>query len=307
MFSNFDDQKSYATRSYVSRKCFSIVSSITIILLIICLSLILYLTFKPNDEDTKLIQKYDEPIIGFLGMRFNETDDPTINNYDLVKFLYTEAIEKSGGIPLSLPVLSNFSVERIRRQVEHVDALIIQGGNDMDPHLYGEDPSPLVDTWNYPTDIFQIEAVKQAAARGIPILGICRGMQLVNVAFGGTLYQDLSEMGLPSRSHYQTEKGCATNHTINVKKGTILSELFPNNETLLVNSFHHEAVKDIAHGFVVDATSDDGVIEAMHKTDSSEWVFATQFHPEMFIQCDDFFLPIFTEIVKQAKKVRDSK
>ena len=302
MFNSFDDQKSISSRSYVTRKCFSIVSAVLIILCVLSSSLCLYLAFKPEKSSS---YKGKEPIIGFTGMRFNETDYTKINNYDLVKILYTEAIEKAGGVPLALPVLSNFSVERIKRQVEHIDALIIQGGYDVTPSLYGEEPSPYLDVTNYPTDIFLVETVKQATARNIPILGICRGMQLVNVAFGGTLYQDLSYMGLPSRIHYQTDDGCNWNHTISVNKGTYLSNLFPDNETMWVNSFHHQAVKKVAHGFVVDATSADGVIESIHKTDSSQWVFCTQFHPEMHVACDDVFLPIFKEIVKQAKNFRD--
>ena len=304
MFNSFDDQRSYTTK-YVTRKCFGIVSAVTLVFTLLCASLLLYLVFKPTENSNINPHYGSEPVIGFTGMRFNETDYTKINNYDLVKILYTDAIEKAGGVPLALPVLTNFSVERIKRQVELIDALIIQGGYDVTPSLYGEDPSPYIDITNYPTDIFLVEAVKQATARNIPILGICRGMQLVNVAFGGTLYQDLSYLGLPSRKHYQTDSGCNWNHTIKVNKGTYLAELFPNNETMWVNSFHHQAVKKIAQGFVVDAMSEDGVVESMHKTDSSQWVFATQFHPEMHVECNDVFLPIFKEVVKQAKRFRD--
>ena len=94
-------------------------------------------------------------------------------------------------------------------------------------------------------------------------------------------------------------------HTINVEKDSLLSKLIPNKDKLNVNSFHHQAVKELAKGFSVDAKSDDGIIEAIHLNDESQWIFAVQWHPEQQIRISDDFIPLFNEFVKQAKIYRN--
>lgn len=110
-------------------------------------------------------------------------------------------MEKEGGIPITLPVLQTFNSEIIKRQVEAVDAILIQGGLDLTPSLYNEESKPEIGKTDIQTDNFLIEIIKQAVDGKIPILEICSGLQILNVAFGGNLYQDLKYAGLESNSH----------------------------------------------------------------------------------------------------------
>ena len=212
-------------------------------------------------------------------------------------------MEKAGGIPITLPVLQTFNSEIIKRQVEAVDAILIQGGLDLTPSLYNEESKPEIGKTDIQTDNFLIEIIKQAVERKIPILGICRGLQILNVAFGGTLYQDLKYAGLESTSHRQPDNDtCAYMHSIKVEANSTLGKIFPNEEIIKVNSFHHQAINRLAKGFEVDVYSeDDKIIEAIHLKDDNQWIFAVQFHPEQHIRCDNYFLPIFKELIRQAK------
>ena len=222
---------------------------------------------------------------------------------DSTQIHYILAVEKAGGIPITLPVLQNFNSEIIKRQVESVDAILIQGGLDVTPSLYNEEQKPETGLTDIQTDNFLIEVIKQAVELKIPILGICRGLQILNVAFGGNLYQDLKYADLASDSHKQPDNDtCAYKHSISIETNSILSQIFPNEKSLKVNSFHHQAIDRLAKGFEVDAYSEgDNIIEAIHLKDDNRWVFAVQFHPEQNLRCDNYFLPIFQELVKQAK------
>ena len=127
-------------------------------------------------------------------------------------------------------------------------------------------------------------------------------MQIINIAFGGTLYQDLKYAGLESNSHRQkADTICNHKHSINVVKNSLLSKIIPEKEKILVNSFHHQAIKDLGKGLVFDAKSDDGIIEAIHLDSESQWILGVQFHPEQLIRINDEFLPIFKELINQAK------
>ena len=275
--------------------------------LITILILVIFLSVHFNNvtiNENKSFKKADRiPIIGITGMRIPDGTGETMFTADQTQIHYIEAIEKSGGIPISLPVLQSFNTEIIKRQVEVIDSLLIQGGLDVTPSLYHEERKPETDPIDLQTDMFIIEAIKQAAARKIPILGICRGIQILNVAYGGNLYQDLKYAGIVDDSHKQPYNDTeGYKHTINVSKNSILSKMFPNNNTLYVNSFHHQAIKDLAPHFIIDAKSDDGIIEAMHLDSTDQWIFAVQFHPEQNMRYNNDFKPIFTEFINQAKK-----
>ena len=294
---------------------------LTLISIFLLLSVILsfYLVFyiKSNiesdddDVDDKKEEKEDNkqqnnisnrpPIIGITGMRKHQ--DETLYSSDQTQIHYIAAIEKSGGIPLSLPVLQNFNSEIIRRQVETVDAIIIQGGWDVNPALYDEEPSELLGKVDKRTDNFLMEVIRQAEIRKIPVLGICRGLQILNVYYGGSLYQDLSYANLPSNSHRQDENlSCDSKHTITIENNTYLKKMFPKKDILYVNSYHHQAIKKLGNRLIIDAKAPDGIIESIHLDDESQWVFGTQFHPEQHLRCKNDFLPIFSELIQQAKK-----
>lgn len=284
-----------------------------IVIVILIMVIYLFIHFKNvtiiDESSSKDKEIYEDraPLIGIPGRRVPDGPE-SINTIDNTQIHYILAVEQAGGIPIILPVLQTFNSETIRRQVETVDAILIQGGLDVTPSLYNEEPKPEIGQTDIQTDNFLIEIIKQAVERKIPILGICRGLQILNVAFCGNLYQDLKYAGLDSDSHRQKANDiCNHKHTVNVEKNSLLSKLIPNKDKLNVNSFHHQAVKDLAKGFSVDAKSEDGIIEAIHLNDENQWIFAVQWHPEQQIRISDDFIPIFNEFVKQAKLYRNKK
>ena len=233
----------------------------------------------------------------------------TIYTADQTQIHYIEAIEKAGGIPISLPVLQNLNSEVIKRQVEVIDGLLIQGGLDATPSLYNEELKEELGLTDIQTDNFLIEVIKQARERKIPILGICCGIHILNVAFGGTLYQDLKYADLPSDKHKQPDDTmCVYKHTIKLGNNAFyLKKMFPNNDTLYVNSIHHQALNKLGKNVIVEATSEDGIVEAIHLDDESQWVFGFQPHPEKQLRCKNDFLTIFTEFINQARQKRDGQ
>ena len=254
----------------------------------------------------KKMSKVDEvnfqsPIIGIAGMRWPDEKKAEMDIMDKTQIHYIEAIQKSKGVPIVLPVLEVFNPETIKRQVSLVDAILIQGGIDVTPSLYGEENLPELGITCIQTDKFLLEVIKCAKERKIPILGICKGMQLINVSFGGTLYQDLKYAGLDSKSHKQSKETIIkTFHSINLEKNSLLSKILPNKDKLMVNSYHHQAVKDLGKGLVIDAKADDGIIECIHYDDKSQWILGVQFHPEQLSRNNEEFRAIFSEFIKQA-------
>ena len=178
---------------------------------------------------------------------------------------YARAVAAAGGRPL---LLAPDEADRL----EELDGLLLPGGPDIDPRLYGEEPDPDLGSVDPELDRFEIDLVQRAVARNLPVLGICRGQQVINVALGGSLHQHLPEHdkhGLP-RTHLA--------HEIRVEPGSELEQA-ADGRPVMVNSLHHQAIKDIAAGLRVTARSPDGVVEAME----GERVVAVQCHPEELI------------------------
>jgi len=200
---------------------------------------------------------------------------------------YVESIRRAGGEPVEV-VAGTETPEQI---LARVDGLMLTGGGDVDPQLYGEEPNATFQPAENGRDAFEIALSRAAVASGIPFLAICRGMQVLNVAMGGTLVQDIPSQITGALDHSVPEPRFAIAHEVWVSKGsklsTLLADHMEDGETCHVNSRHHQSVKEAATGFEVTATSPDGVIEAMERTDGTFCV-AVQWHPENFWRTGEF-------------------
>jgi putative glutamine amidotransferase len=200
---------------------------------------------------------------------------------------YLDALGLAGAMPVVLPMVQ--TEDDLQAQLAFLDGLLITGGVDLDPLSYDEEPKPgLGDT--YPDmDRHQLPLARLARAAGLPMLGICRGMQVLNVAFGGTLHQDLADLPGMLR-HVQTGWRHAASHTVDLAEGTRLRALF-GCASVGANSFHHQAVKDLAPGFRASARTRDGVIEGLEADEG--FVLGVQWHPEGMFRRHPHMLCLF--------------
>ena len=200
---------------------------------------------------------------------------------------YLESVRRAGGEPLEVAA-GGESPEHI---LARVDGVMLTGGGDVDPMLYGEAPHATFQAAEADRDQFEIALTRAAIAANIPFFAICRGMQLANVAMGGTLIQDIPSEVPGALEHSVPEPRAHVAHEVWVAKGSRLSALLADHmedgETCHVNSRHHQSVATAAPGFEVTATSPDGVIEAMEKTGAA-FCIGVQWHPENFWRTGEF-------------------
>lgn len=173
------------------------------------------------------------------------------------------------------------SIRSLPRLLDLCDGLVLTGGEDIDPECYGEDPIPGLGIVNPPRDRTEMATLRLALDRELPILGICRGCQLINVAFGGTLYQDLPSQRPGPLTHTQEEPWEQRTHYVRVLEGSLLQNVVGSNE-LMINSFHHQGVKDLAPGLRMTALAEDGTIEAVESRSYPGWLLGVQWHPERY-------------------------
>ncbi len=210
---------------------------------------------------------------------------------------YMEAVQKAGGIP----VLLNPSMheDAAAQCLDRLDGLLLAGGGDVVPARYEEEPIPEIGEQTPLRDEFELRIITLALERKLPTLGICRGVQIMNVALGGTLYQDLPAQ-YPARSvlidHRQPKPYEMPTHAVNVQTNSFLFQLVAQKE-LLVNSMHHQAIKQLAPGLCATAAAPDGVLEALELADHPFFV-GVQWHPERLT--DTASARLFEGFVKAA-------
>lgn len=209
---------------------------------------------------------------------------------------YASAVESSGGIPVILPYTE--SEKTIENFVDICDGILFSGGCDIEPKYYGEQPTALCGAPQSYRDELEFAMFRKAFAIGKPILGICRGAQLINVALGGTLYQDIPSEVNTEILHRQAESTFSPSHSVRIEKGTPLFALIEN-ERMIANSFHHQAIKKLAETLRAMAFADDGIIEAIYAPDYS-YLRAYQWHPERLSLQDANNKRIFDEFIQAA-------
>jgi putative glutamine amidotransferase len=191
---------------------------------------------------------------------------------------YVRALTAAGCAPVMIPILED--EDRLRAIYERLDGIVFPGGADVAPEEYGEEPIDDVNVIEPARDRTELTLARWAFADDLPVLGICRGQQLLNVALGGTLYQDLRYQGVTTVEHSDAD-GRARNamiHRVRLDPASRLAQLI-DETSVEVNSLHHQAVKDIAPPLTATGTSDDGVIEALESHDR-RFLIAVQWHPE---------------------------
>lgn len=230
---------------------------------------------------------------------------------NMVNTTYTNAVRLSGGCPLIIPVTTD--EKHIEAIVASIDGLIMTGGSDFDPLLYGEEPIRQNGDIVPARDAFDIKLIRAAVAKGIPVLGICRGEQLIAVAFGGTLWQDIpSQVKKSYIKHRQSGTPSSyPTHTINIEEGSFLYKALGDAAKASVNSFHHQAIKKVPEGIKVVAVSPDGIVEAVERAgslsgeyaDGGGMIIGTQFHPEaLSVGGSSPFAGVFRLLVEASSK-----
>jgi putative glutamine amidotransferase len=212
---------------------------------------------------------------------------------------YMQAIMEAGGIPIAIPFLSNNTA--LQQLVHACDGLLLSGGEDLDPQMYGEDPHPALDVIVPERDDLEMRVLRLFLEQDKPIFAICRGCQILNVAMGGDLYQDLPSQKSSDVNHNQKAPRDYPYHSIAIKQESLLFRVLQA-EKIRVNTYHHQAAKQVKAPLVVSAVAADGVIEAIEST-LHTYVLGVQWHPEgMAISHDPHAKRLFSVFIEACEQ-----
>jgi len=245
------------------------------------------------------------PVIGITATLREDVDCVTerpLDRFVGADFDYVEGVAEAGGAPVVLPPVAG--ARAAEDLLDGMDGLLLSGGSDLDPGYYGEEPVPELGVTMPERDAFEIALLEHALRRQIPIFGVCRGMQILNVALGGTLYQDLpSQMDhLVLLGHRQETPRWQPTHEVEVDGSSRVAKVMGTDE-LKVNSFHHQAIKGLGRGLVAVACSPDGVTEAVESGDlSKRWMIGVQWHAEAMRDAGPEHQKLFEAHVSAAER-----
>lgn len=218
---------------------------------------------------------------------------------------YFRSVLEAGGIPVIIPPYDN--KEALLGTLDHIDALLLSGGGDINPLCLGEEPSPALHSINPRRDLPELLITRMAYNRQLPILGICRGAQMLAAALGGSVQQDIHE-AMPEAKllkHSQDLPREYASHHVSIDKESLIHRIFKT-DTLAVNSFHHQAVGNPGPHLRIAATAPDGVVEAIESCEHKS-IIGVQWHPECFIlRGEKYMLPLFQWLVEEAASYADA-
>ena len=235
-----------------------------------------------------------KPIIGI-------TTDVEKNDKHVLKNTYVKAVIRAGGLPIILPVGAE---EDVKQFAGLIDGLLLTGGGDIDPTIFGEEPHARLGDVEPARDAVELDLFKEVLALNKPILGVCRGLQVINIALGGNMYQDLNAQKEGDLlQHIQKAPNFHGSHYVQVEPDSLLASITKENQ-IKVNSFHHQAVKDVPKPLRISGVASDGVIEAIEST-AHNFVLGVQWHPEALAQKEDAVsLQIFDTFIQKCAESR---
>lgn len=242
-----------------------------------------------------------KPLIG-VTPDFNAGDRKEWGGREPTYFLrarYVRAIEELGGIPILLPLVADLSARR--RLLAGIHGLLLTGsGPDLDPELYGERQRYKFRVMSQRRTTFELEMAQLARTADVPLLGICGGMQAMNVAFGGSLYQDIPSQISKPLEHRQPTPATKLSHTVAVTPGSLLRRIV-RSVTMRVNSSHHQSVKEVAPTLIASAVAPDGVVEAI-ESPTQRFFLGVQWHPEFLFERHRLHRQLFEAFLRAARR-----
>lgn len=216
-------------------------------------------------------------------------------DWQLVASDYIRAVERNGGVPILIPNVK--SIEDMSLVLDKIDGLLLSGGHDVNPRTYKERNSGKAGNFDNIRDHQEIFMTEYALERDIPILGICRGLQVLNITLGGTIHQDLPSAGFFAHSMSNSLRN-EPSHSLKILEDSPLYEIFKRDE-IWTNSYHHQGINKLGKGLKVAALSEEGLIESVY-LDGKKFALAVQWHPEMMYDNEEMNL-IFKKFIKACK------
>lgn len=232
------------------------------------------------------------PLIGISGMQNEEKSRLMLGKR------YANEIMRAGGLPVLLPYPADEST--IDALLSRIDGLLLAGGGDIHPTRFGEEMLPCCGAVDEERDEFELMLTRKALDLHMPIFGICRGIQVLTVAMGGTLFQDIeTQLGIPKQKHKQQPPYDDPVHTVRFKEGGLF-ERITGTQLMPTNSMHHQAIKEAGDRLRIEGITMDGIIEAVSSVENDA-VFGVEFHPEYLADYSDFAASMFSYFIDKAK------